>query len=52
MTIDETIKNIEELNISKIENVLDKILQNIKPVLSIVGPNSSIFNKIDLKSYF
>jgi len=52
MTIDETIKNIEELNISKIENVLDKILQNIKPVLSIVGPNSSILNKIDLKSYF
>ena len=52
MTIDETIKNIEELNISKIENVLDKILQNINPVLSIVGPNSSIFNKIDLKSYF
>ena len=43
MTIDETIKNIEELNISKIENVLDKILQNIKPVLSIVGPNSKYF---------
>ena len=46
----DTIKEIESLSVSKIENVLSKILENPQPVLSILGPNSNDFKNTDINT--
>ncbi len=52
ITDGEALNRIEKLNVSQIEKVLERLIQNAKPVLSIIGPNTNLFEKIDLKSYF
>ncbi len=52
ITDEEAVNMIEKLNISHLEHVLDRVLENKKPVLSIIGPNSNLFAKTDLNSYF
>ena len=46
----DAIDQIENLNVSKIENVLSKILENPQPVLSILGPNSNDFKNTDINT--
>ncbi len=52
ITDEEALNIIEKLDLSQIEQVLERILENKKPVLSIIGPNCNIFKKIQLESYF
>ena len=51
VTTEDTIEKIDNLDVSKIENVINKLLENPQPVLSILGPNSNDFKKIDIGSF-
>ena len=51
VTTEDTIQKIDNLDVSKIENVINKLLENPQPVLSILGPNSNDFKKIDIGSF-
>ena len=52
ITDEEALNMIETLELSQLERALERVLENKKPVLSIIGPNSNLFSKHDLKNYF
>ncbi len=52
ITDKEALNMIEKLELSQLERALERVLENKKPVLSIIGPNSNLFTKQELKNYF
>ena len=46
----EVLEEIENISISSIQNVIERIFSSAKPVLSIIGPNASSYENIDIKS--
>ncbi len=52
INLNETLEEINSLNANKIKNILDKILEKPKPVLSILGPGSKDFNNLNFTNFF
>ena len=44
----EVIKKIENISITSIYNVIDKLFTSAKPVLSLIGPDASSFKKLNI----
>ena len=46
----EVIKKIENISINSIHNVMDKLFTSANPVLSVIGPNASLFKKLNINN--
>ncbi len=46
----EVIKKIENISITSIYNVIEKLFESANPVLSVIGPDASSLNKLNVKN--
>jgi predicted Zn-dependent peptidase len=50
ITAKEVIEEIDNISISSIQNVIDRLFSSAKPVLSVIGPNASSYENLDITS--
>ena len=46
----EVISSIENISLTSIYDLCDKLLNSAKPVLSVIGPNANSFKKIEIST--
>ena len=46
----EVIRSIENISLTSIYDLCDKLLNSAKPVLSVIGPNANSFKKIEIST--
>ena len=46
----EVIRSIENISISSIYDLCEKLLNSAKPVLSVIGPNPSYLKKLEIST--
>ena len=46
----EVLEEIENISIGSIQNVIERIFNTAKPVLSIIGPDASSYKNVDITS--
>ena len=46
----EVLEEIDNISISSIQNVIERIFNSAKPVLSVIGPNASSYENLDISS--
>ena len=50
ITAKEVLEEIENISISSIQNVIDRLFSSAEPVLSVIGPNASSYENLDIMS--
>ena len=50
ITAKEVIEEIDNISISSIQNVIDRLFSSAEPVLSVIGPNASSYENLDITS--
>ena len=47
----EVLEEIDNISLSSIQNVIERIYSSAKPVLSLIGPNASSYENLDITSF-
>ena len=47
----EVLEEIDNISLSSIQNVIERIFSTAKPVLSVIGPNASSYENLDITSF-
>jgi predicted Zn-dependent peptidase len=50
ITTKEVLEEIDNISISSIQNVIDRLFSSAEPVLSVIGPNASSYENLDIMS--